>query len=184
MSEQTINQIAEDIKKQIELFRPSYGVEDVGVVVEAGDGIARVEGLANVGSQEMVEFQNGILGIAFNLEQDNIGVMVLGDYSDISEGDVVKSTGRVAFIPVGDEMVGRVVNAVGDPIEHVSGPAADGRLSIHVAAMGSLVYQLRVVVQHAGWAGLLGRQHHQRTGTPDARTAALHHPLALADPLG
>jgi F-type H+-transporting ATPase subunit alpha len=92
-------------------------LSDVGNVVEAGDGIARVRGLADVKSQELVQFANGVIGIAFNLEKDDVGVIIMGDYSEISEGMLVRATGRIASVPVGDGMVGRVVNALGIPID-------------------------------------------------------------------
>jgi F-type H+/Na+-transporting ATPase subunit alpha len=112
-----ISQITTDLKKQIETFEPSVGIRDVGIVLDAGDGIARVNGLSDVRSQELVQFANGVLGIAFNLEQDNVGVIIMGDYSKIYEGMSVHSTGRIASIPVGNGMVGRVVNALGQPVD-------------------------------------------------------------------
>lgn len=112
-----ISQITADLRSQIESFKPSLEVRDVGNVAEAGDGIARVSGLADVRAQELVEFANGVMGIAFNLEQDNVGVIIMGDYSGIGEGMLVRSTGRIASVPVGDGMVGRVVNALGQPID-------------------------------------------------------------------
>ena len=112
-----ISQITADLRSQIESFKPSLEVRDVGNVSEAGDGIARVRGLADVRAQELVEFANGVMGIAFNLEQDNVGVIIMGDYAEIEEGMLVRSTGRIASVPVGDGMVGRVVNALGQPID-------------------------------------------------------------------
>jgi F-type H+-transporting ATPase subunit alpha len=112
-----IKQITSDIQKQIETYQPELGLSDVGNVVEAGDGIARVRGLLDVKSQELVQFANGVIGIAFNLEKDNIGVIIMGEYSEISEGMLVRSTGRIASVPVGDGMVGRVVNALGAAID-------------------------------------------------------------------
>ena len=112
-----ISQITSDLQKQIESFEPQMEVRDVGNVVEAGDGIARVRGLADVRSQELVQFANGVMGIAFNLERENVGVIIMGEYSGIDEGMVVRSTGRIASVPVGDGMVGRVVNALGEPID-------------------------------------------------------------------
>jgi F-type H+-transporting ATPase subunit alpha len=112
-----VNQIAADLKKQIEAFQPEFELRDVGNVVEAGDGIARLKGLADVRSQELVQFSNGVLGVAFNLEQDNVGVIILGEYSEIDQGMSVRSTGRIASVPVGDGLVGRVVNALGQPID-------------------------------------------------------------------
>ncbi len=112
-----IKQITADIQKQIETYQPELGLSDVGNVIEAGDGIARVRGLGDVKSQELVQFANGVIGIAFNLEKDNVGVIIMGEYSEIAEGMLVRSTGRIASVPVGDGMVGRVVNALGMPID-------------------------------------------------------------------
>lgn len=112
-----IKQITSDLQKQIESFKPEVNVSDFGVVVEAGDGIARVEGLANLRAQELVQFSNGVMGIAFNLEKDRVGVIVMGDYEGIVEGMTVRGAGRIASVPVGDAMIGRVVNALGEPID-------------------------------------------------------------------
>ena len=112
-----INQITADLKKQIEAFKPEFEVRDVGKVLEAGDGIARVSGLSDVRAQELVQFANGVRGIAFNLENDSVGVIIMGDYSEIVEDMEVRSTGRIASVPVGDALVGRVVNALGEPID-------------------------------------------------------------------
>jgi F-type H+/Na+-transporting ATPase subunit alpha len=112
-----IKQITSDFQKQIDAFNPEATISDVGTVLEAGDGIARVEGLANVRSQELVQFANGVMGIAFNLEQDKVGVIIMGEYSEIAEGMIVRSTGRIASVPVGDGLIGRVVNVLGDPID-------------------------------------------------------------------
>lgn len=118
-----IKQITGDLQKQIEGFKPELNVSDFGVVVEAGDGIARVEGLAKIRAQELVQFANGVIGIAFNLEKDNVGVIVMGNYEGIVEGMTVRGTGRIASVPVGDAMIGRVVNALGEPIDG-KGPIA------------------------------------------------------------
>ncbi len=112
-----INQITADLKKQIEDFQPELDVRDVGTVIEDGDGIARVAGLTNVRAQELVQFADGTLGVAFNLESDSVGVIIMGEYSAIEEGMLVKSTGRIASVPVGDGLIGRVVNALGQPID-------------------------------------------------------------------
>lgn len=112
-----IHQITADLKTQIESFKPEYEVRDVGVVMEDGDGIARVRGLADVRAQELVQFANGVKGIAFNLESDNVGVIIMGDYAQIEEGMEVRSTGRIASVPVGDALIGRVVNALGEPLD-------------------------------------------------------------------
>ncbi|HEX5809769.1 MAG TPA: F0F1 ATP synthase subunit alpha, partial [Anaerolineales bacterium] len=118
-----IRQIAGDLQKQIEGFEPELNISDVGTVVEAGDGIARVHGLANVQAQELVQFANGVMGTAFNLEKDTVGVIVMGNYEGIIEGMSVRGTGRIASVPVGDAMIGRVVNALGEPIDG-KGPIA------------------------------------------------------------
>ncbi len=118
-----IKQIAGDLQKQIESFEPELGVSDIGTVVEAGDGIARVKGLANIRAQELVQFSNGVMGTAFNLEKDSVGVIVMGEYEGIIEGMDVRGTGRIASVPVGDAMIGRVVNALGQPID-AKGPIA------------------------------------------------------------
>ncbi len=118
-----IKQIAGDLQKQIDSFEPELGVSDVGSVVEAGDGIARVKGLANIRAQELVQFSNGVMGTAFNLEKESVGVIVMGEYEGIVEGMSVRGTGRIASVPVGDAMIGRVVNALGQPID-AKGPIA------------------------------------------------------------
>ena len=118
-----IRQITGDLQKQIEGFEPEINISDIGTVVEAGDGIARVHGLANVKAQELVQFANGVMGTAFNLERESVGVIVMGDYGGITEGMSVRGTGRIASVPVGDAMIGRVVNALGEPIDG-KGPIA------------------------------------------------------------
>ena len=118
-----IKQIAGDLQKQIEGFEPEINISDVGTVVEAGDGIARVHGLANVKAQELVQFSNGVMGTAFNLEKDSVGVIIMGGYEGIIEGMTVRGTGRIASVPVGDALIGRVVNALGEPIDG-KGPIA------------------------------------------------------------
>jgi F-type H+/Na+-transporting ATPase subunit alpha len=118
-----IKQIAGDLQKQIEGFEPEVSISDIGTVTEAGDGIARVQGLANVKAQELVQFANGVMGTAFNLEKDSVGVIIMGDYGEITEGMSVRGTGRIASVPVGNAMIGRVVNALGVPIDG-KGPIA------------------------------------------------------------
>ena len=118
-----IKQITGDLQKQIEGFNPELNISDIGVVLEAGDGIARVHGLANVKAQELVQFSNGVMGTAFNLEKDSVGVIVMGAYDGIIEGMTVRGTNRIASVPVGDALIGRVVNALGEPIDG-KGPIA------------------------------------------------------------
>lgn len=112
-----IKQLTIDLQSKIETFKPEVEVRDIGTVIEAGDGIARARGLASVRSQELVEFSNGVMGIAFNLEHDSVGIIILGDYRSIKESMTVYSTGRIASVPVGNGLIGRVVNALGEPID-------------------------------------------------------------------
>ena len=109
--------IASVIKRQIEEFGQDLSLVDVGVVIEVGDGIARVHGLSGVGANELLTFEGGAVGLALNLEEDGVGTVILGDHASIKEGTEVRGTGRVMEIPVGDSMLGRVVNALGEPID-------------------------------------------------------------------
>ncbi len=110
-------EIASILKQQIEEFGARVTAVDVGTVIEAGDGIARVHGLANVMASELVEFPNGAMGLALNLEEDTVGLIVLGDYTDIKEGDEVRATGRIVEVPVGEALIGRVVDPLGRPLD-------------------------------------------------------------------
>jgi F-type H+-transporting ATPase subunit alpha len=112
-----INQVTAELQQKIEAFQPLMEIKEVGTVLECGDGIAKVAGLTRVKSQELVEFSNGVQGIAFNLEKDSVGVIILGDYQLIKEGMLASATGRIASVPVGDALIGRVVNALGVPID-------------------------------------------------------------------
>ncbi|MGQ9491663.1 MAG: F0F1 ATP synthase subunit alpha [Anaerolineae bacterium] len=105
------------LKQQILSFEAPTRVVDVGTVMQVGDGIARLSGLANARAAELVEFANGTLGIVFNLEVDNVGVIIMGESTGIAEGQLVRSTGRIVSVPVGNGMIGRVVNAVGQPVD-------------------------------------------------------------------
>ena len=105
------NTIVENLKREIENFNASVQVEKVGSVLEVFDGIAKVSGLSDVKSSEMVTFANGEVGVALNLEEDAVGVIILGDFSKIKEGDEVKSTGKILEVPVSDAIIGRVVSA-------------------------------------------------------------------------
>ena len=105
------------IKKQIENYQSEIQVSDVGTVIQIGDGIARAHGLDNVMAGELVEFSNGVMGMALNLEANNVGIIILGPYTEIREGDEVRRTGRIMEVPVGDELIGRVVNPLGQPVD-------------------------------------------------------------------
>ncbi len=114
MASQDISSV---IKKQIQDYGDKSSLVDVGTVVAAGDGIAQIHGLSNVKYSELLEFPDGTLGMALNLEEDSVGTVVLGDYLDIKEGDEVKATGRIVEVPVGEELIGRVVDPLGRPID-------------------------------------------------------------------
>lgn len=110
-------EISSILKRHIEQYQVKVEMEEVGEVIEAGDGIAQIRGLPSCMAAEMLEFPQGIYGVALNLDEDKIGAMILGDYTEIEQGDPVRRTGRVLSVPVGDALVGRVVNALGQPID-------------------------------------------------------------------
>ena len=110
-------EITELLKQRIEKFDVPVFSEDVGVVTDIGDGIAHVYGLAGVKAGELVEFKNGVKGLALNLEADSVGIIIMGPYEEIEEGDEVRTTGQIAQVPVGEGLVGRVVNTLGEPID-------------------------------------------------------------------
>ncbi|MEZ5992569.1 MAG: F0F1 ATP synthase subunit alpha [Planctomycetota bacterium] len=111
------DEITSVIRKQIESFGEEIGMEEVGTVLEVGDGICRVYGLENVQANEMVEFENGAFGLAFNLEEDSVGIVIMGDFLTIKEGQQVKRTGKILSIPCGEGFLGRVVDPLGQPID-------------------------------------------------------------------
>src|SRR3981189_2491702 len=117
MAQIRADEITELLRQQIENFEQRIQVDEVGTVISLGDGIARVHGREKVMAGELIEFPHGVAGIAMNLEEDQVGAVLLGDYTVIQEGDEVKRTGRIMSVPVGDEMIGRVVNALGEPID-------------------------------------------------------------------
>src|SRR5690348_14675120 len=110
-------EISKIIRDQIGSYAVAVDVAEVGTVISIGDGIARVHGVERAMAGEMIEFPKGVYGIALNLEEDSVGTVLLGDYKEIKEGDQVKRTGRIISVPVGDAMLGRVVNALGQPID-------------------------------------------------------------------
>jgi len=117
-----MSQLVEIIKKHLAEFQPEIGEEEIGTVIEIGDGIARMTGLSKCLSAEMLEFPGGTFGVALNLEEETVGAMLLGDYRHIKEGDTVKRTKRVLSVPVGDELVGRVVDPLGRPLDGKPAP--------------------------------------------------------------
>ncbi len=110
-------EISSLIKKQIENYKSELQVVEVGTVIQIGDGIARAHGLENVMAGELLEFSNGVMGMALNLEEANVGIVIMGPYKDIKEGDQVKRTGRIMEVPVGEALLGRVVNPLGQPLD-------------------------------------------------------------------
>jgi len=111
------DEISAILRQQLSNFNTSAELEEIGTVLQAGDGIARIYGLNNVGSGELVEFENGVRAIAMNLEEDNVGAVLMGDSGEIKEGSKVRRTGKIASIKVGNGLVGRVINTLGDPID-------------------------------------------------------------------
>ncbi len=105
------------LKQQLKEFKVDLDVSEVGEVLMVGDGVARVSGLENVMSSELVELPNGVFGMALNLEEDNVGLVLFGDSRLVKEGDLAKRTGKVVEVPVGNEMLGRVVNPLGQPVD-------------------------------------------------------------------
>lgn len=116
-------EISSLIKSQIEQYKADIEVAEIGTVIQVGDGIARVYGLENAMAGELLEFSNGVVGMALNLEESNVGVVILGEYTAIREGDQVKRTGQIMQVPVGEALLGRVVNALGQPLDG-KGPIA------------------------------------------------------------
>ncbi len=130
------SEVSDIIKKEIESSKEFIDVSEVGSVLSVGDGIARVYGLKNVMANELLEFENGVIGMALNLEEDNVGVVVLGEDKDIKEGDRVKRTKRISSVPVGEPMVGRVVNALGEPIDGKGPIESEHHRRIEIKAPG------------------------------------------------
>ncbi|HEY3375681.1 MAG TPA: F0F1 ATP synthase subunit alpha [Candidatus Aquicultor sp.] len=129
-------EIASILRQEIEKYEPQIEVEEIGTVLEARDGIAIVHGVRGVMANEMLEFPGGIMGLALNLEEDNVGVVIMGDYLKIQEGDIVKRTGRIAEVPVGEALLGRVVNSLGQPIDGKGPIANEGYRPIEWLAPG------------------------------------------------
>jgi F-type H+-transporting ATPase subunit alpha len=123
-------EIASILKGQIQGFDTAVGTTNVGTVIEASDGIARIHGLGQCMASELVEFANGTRGLALNLEEETVGVIILGDYVAIKEGAEVRTTGLVASVPVGEALIGRVVNPLGEPIDERGPLATTERLPV------------------------------------------------------
>jgi len=136
MAQIRANEITQLIRQQIENYESKIAVDEVGTVITLGDGIARVYGLDKVMAGELLEFPHNVAGIAMNLEEDQVGVVLLGEYTEIKEGDEVKRTGRIMSVPVGDALVGRVVNSLGQPIDDKGPIATDKFIALERLAPG------------------------------------------------
>lgn len=130
------DEIASVLQQEIEQYESQVDVREVGTVIEVGDGIARVYGLSNVMAGEMVEFPSGVQGLAFNLEENSVGIIILGDYLQINEGDEVRSLGRLLSVPVGDAVIGRVLDPLGNPIDGKGPVDATESRPVEVIATG------------------------------------------------
>src|SRR5690242_16705107 len=122
------DEITSILRQEIENYEGVVDVSETGSVISLGDGIARIHGLEKVMAGELIEFPHGVAGIAMNLEEDQVGAVLLGEYTEIKEGVEVRRTGRIMSVPVGEALVGRVVNALGQPI--------DGKGPINAAKIG------------------------------------------------
>lgn len=129
-------EISSIIRKQIEGYRADIDITEMGTVVYVGDGIARIHGLQNAMAGELLEFPNSVYGMVLNLEEDNVGAVILGDYTGVKEGDTVKRTGRIAQVPVGQGLIGRVVNALGQPVDGKGPIEAEAYRNIESPAPG------------------------------------------------
>lgn len=134
-------EISSLIKQQLEHYDDKLDIEEVGVVTYVGDGIARAHGLNNVLSSELLQFDNGAYGIAQNLESNDVGIIILGKFDDIREGDRVKRTGRIMEVPVGDALIGRVVNPLGQPVDGLGEIKTDKTRPIESKAPGVMQRQ-------------------------------------------
>jgi F-type H+-transporting ATPase subunit alpha len=135
------DQLTKLLREQIEKFDGSIDVSEVGEVIQVGDGVARVSGLENVMSSELVELQNDVFGMALNLEEDNVGIVLFGETRLVKEGDIAKRTGRVVEVPVGEAMLGRVVNPLGQPLDGKGPIKSEDTLPIERKALGVMARQ-------------------------------------------
>jgi F-type H+-transporting ATPase subunit alpha len=141
MAQIKADEITQLIREQIDNYESKIAVDEVGTVITLGDGIARVYGLDKVMAGELLAFPHGVSGIAMNLEEDQVGVVILGEYTEIEEGDEVKRTGRIMSVPVGDALIGRVVNSLGLPIDDKGPIATDKFIPIERIAPGVIALQ-------------------------------------------
>src|SRR5690242_13155792 len=136
MAQIKADEISKLIREQIQNYETKIAVDEVGTVITLGDGIARVYGLDKVMAGELLQFPHDVAGLAMNLEEDQVGVVLLGDYTEIKEGDEVKRTGRIMSVPVGNALIGRVVNSLGQPIDDKGPIATDQYIPLERIAPG------------------------------------------------
>src|ERR1700732_1399011 len=141
MAQIKADEITELLRQQIENFEQRIQVDEVGTVISLGDGIARVHGLDKVMAGELIEFPHNVAGLAMNLDEDQVGAVLLGDYTEIKEGDTVKRTGKIMSVPVGEALIGRVVNALGQPIDDKGPINTDKFLPVERLAPGVIARQ-------------------------------------------
>ncbi len=141
MAQINAGEITELLRQQIENYEQKIQVDEVGTIISLGDGIARVHGLDKVMAGELIEFPHDVAGLAMNLDEDQVGAVLLGDYTELKEGDQVKRTGRIMSVPVGDAMIGRVVNALGQPIDDKGPINTDKFLPVERLAPGVIARQ-------------------------------------------
>ena len=128
--------VIQALKDKIRDFNPDVKVEKVGTVLNVGDGIAKISGLTEVAASEMLQFENGVMGVALNLEENTVGAIIFGEFEKVRQGDTVRATGQILSVPVGDAMIGRVVSALGEPKDGKGEIKNDGFYPIEKVAPG------------------------------------------------
>ncbi len=169
MAQIKADEITQLLREQIANYDSKVQVDEVGTITSLGDGIARIHGLDKVMAGELISFPHGIAGLALSLEEDQVGAVVLGDYTELSEGEEVKRTGKILSVPVGDGIIGRVVNALGIPIDD-KGPIASTRVAADGAA-GSRHHRPPARARAHGYRS----QGHRRHDSDWPRTARADH---------
>jgi F-type H+-transporting ATPase subunit alpha len=137
----TSEKIIDQLKAKLTSFSTDPTVDHVGTVLEVGDGVARVSGLREVASMEMLDFGSGITGVALNLEERSVGAIILGDYQKVRQGDVVKATGKILSVPVSEAVIGRVISALGEPKDGKGAIVADKYYPVEKIAPGVITRQ-------------------------------------------
>src|ERR1700719_1340765 len=136
MAQIKADEITKLIREQIENYESKVSVDEVGTIISLGDGIARIHGLDKVMAGELLQFGHGVAGLAMNLDEDQVGAVLLGDYTEIKEGDEVKRTGTIMSVPVGEALIGRVVDALGAPIDDKGPIVTEHRLPVERLSPG------------------------------------------------